>query len=113
MQEKKSSKDCCDSTMAEFLPHVAERFCPQCGEAIPRNEDSAGQESSCSCSLQETVVVRASETGALEIGAVSKTCPVCGKEFSPLPKKHTGCAPTAADPAPIGGRAIKGGEADG
>ena len=43
MQEKKSSKDCCDSTMAEFLPHVAERFCP--GKQS-REIRLAGQESS-------------------------------------------------------------------
>ena len=38
MQDKKNSRDCFDNAMTEFLPHVAERFCPQCGEAVARNQ---------------------------------------------------------------------------
>ena len=38
MQDKKNSRDCFDNAMTEFLPHVAERFCPQCGETVARNQ---------------------------------------------------------------------------
>lgn len=58
MQDKKNSRDCFDNAMTEFLPHVAERFCPQCGETVARNQ-TAGQGNSA--------LLPAGESGGLSI----------------------------------------------
>lgn len=79
MQEKKNSKDCFDSTMAEFLPHVAERFCPQCGEAVARNQTGRPRKF-CSAACRKQWWADHPKPDHWK-AARMKTCPVCGKKF--------------------------------
>ena len=110
MQEKKSSKDCCDSTMAEFLPHVAERFCPQCGEAIPRNKTGRPRKF-CSTACRRLWWSEHPKPEHWK-SAHMKTCLVCGKEF--LSAKEADRPGTDGGRSCANrGRAVKGGEADG
>ena len=37
MKEAKHDLTEFDNAMSEFLPHVADRFCPQCGQPVDKN----------------------------------------------------------------------------
>ena len=110
MQEKKNSKDCFDSTMAEFLPHVAERFCPQCGEAVARNHTGRPRKF-CSATCRKQWWIEHPKPEHWK-AARMKICPVCGKEFLSAKdayRPRTYCSRACANR----GRVIRGGVADG
>ena len=68
-----------DNTMSEFLSHVADRFCPQCGQAVNKNPLGRPRKfCSASCRKRWWSEHPKPETWK---SAQLKTCPVCGKEF--------------------------------
>ena len=110
MKDKKNSRDCFDNAMTEFLPHVAERFCPQCGEAVARNQTGRPRKF-CSAACRRKWWVEHPKPEHWK-AAQMKTCPVCGKEFLSAKEAYrprTYCSRACANR----GRVIRGGVADG
>ena len=68
-----------DRAMEEFLPNVAERFCPECGTAVPRNATGRPKKF-CSARCRNLWWAKHPKPEHWS-SARMKTCPVCGKEF--------------------------------
>lgn len=68
-----------DQAMDEFLPNVAERFCPECGAAVPRNATGRPKKF-CSARCRNLWWAKHPKPEHWS-SARMKTCPICGKEF--------------------------------
>lgn len=66
---------------AEMIRDMAFSFCPQCGTAIVPNHKGRPKKVLLT-GMPVTVEQHPPEAGELEDRAVSKICPVCGREFS-------------------------------
>lgn len=79
MKEAKHDLTEFDNAMSEFLPHVADRFCPQCGRPVDKNPIGRPRKF-CSASCRKRWWSEHPKPENWK-SAQLKTCPVCGKEF--------------------------------
>lgn len=79
--EKQSAADMADfdCAMEEFLPNVAERFCPECGAAVARNATGRPRKF-CSVKCRNLWWAKHLKPEHWSSARI-KICPVCGKEF--------------------------------
>lgn len=89
--------------------HVAERFCPQCGEAVARNPTGRPRKF-CSAACRRKWWAEHPKPEHWKAAQI-KTCPVCGKEFLSAKETYrprTYCSRACANR----GRTLKDGAAD-
>lgn len=79
MEEVKNNITEFDNAMLEFLSHVAECFCPQCGQAVDKNPIGRPKKF-CSAACRKRWWSEHPKPENWK-SAQMKTCPVCGKEF--------------------------------
>lgn len=68
-----------DGAMEDFLPNVAERFCPQCGKAVPQNPVGRPKKF-CSVSCRNRWWNDHPKPEKWKSAQIV-VCPVCGREF--------------------------------
>lgn len=68
-----------DNAMSEFLSHVADRFCPQCGQPVDKNPIGRPKKF-CSAFCRRRWWSEHPKPENWK-SARLKICPICGKEF--------------------------------
>lgn len=90
-----------DCAMAEFLPNVAERFCLECGAAVPCNATGRPKKF-CSAKCRNLWWAKHPKPEHWSSARI-KICPVCGKEFLSSRDTYRYCSHACANRARKGG----------